>query len=218
MNVQEHVFDFLTPIAPHSTILRYSKMMLKMAQKKPEIYKTFELVEEQFEGKALIDQKYSFWYEQLSKLSPSINIPGLPEFVAPLVAITYLKAKNNIQKQNSFFKLNSPEQYLQKIEKVLKNLETDFLGELLLEITTRTIDDHHFAEMLKAAGQEISELVSQLNDEQKTFFASRSSSGGRGTSCQACRTNPDGTRVCTPVDSTICTIVIIVIIIVIVTK
>jgi len=222
MNTYEHVQDFLSPIDPRMSIRKFGKFLIDKAKKDPAIAKKFhEILEKIGNEKPLIGQMHSTLYERIKTSAVALDLPTAPEWLQPIIVAAYLKAKAILQNGHINSSLyNDVSKKLDKVSHLIdKIVEPDFLGELLVETTLNAREDAIFAKSLKAGADEFLSLVKHLyelpdNPQEYTTVSMMRNNNNEG-GCTACRTDPGGATVCTPIS---CWVIVIIIIVVIIAK
>ena len=216
MPAREHAFGFLLPIDPRASIRRIGKRLLEAAKTDESIVRKFAAVQQKLgDGRPLIDGEHSAIYERIKCSSVIPHIPTAPEWLRPVIAVAYLRAKAALSTGNVTNFFGSMEESFDKVFKLLDTLEPSFVGELLIETVLSAKEDREFARTLHEGASEFRALVDELYGSDKDMpgdtLARRAASDG---SCTCCRT-VDGVTYCEPCS---CWIIVIIIVIIIVTK
>jgi hypothetical protein len=212
-----HALGFLLPVEPRVSILTIGKSLLEMARKDPNVAKKFNTIKQKMgDGKPLISKEQSIAFESMKSRQVVPNIPTAPEWVRPLLGVGYLRAKDAVASGKASRVLTNPEESLDKVIRMIDNLEQPFLGELLLETVRLAKQDREFAKKLSNGAAEFRALVDDLYGIKD--FPDKSEASARliqTEGCSVCRTDPSGAKVCSPIS---CWIVVIVIIVIVVSK
>jgi len=108
--------------------------------------------------------------------------------------------------------VSDPEKALRRTLTIVKSLEPEFIGELIIESHLAQRDPSVTARLIEAAS-ELRPLIADVYSEEPARAIARRAiggGGGAGLECQACR---DGA--CTPIS---CWVIVVVIVVVVVTK
>ena len=154
-------------------------------------------------------------YERIKSSKTILDIPTAPEWLRPLLAVAYLRAKLSVKTGKAARILSNPKAILDKVIKLADNLEHPFLGELLIQTELRAREDSKFANNLKNGASEFMQLVGDLyaHEAKNPGITAKAANNGDGV-CTACRTDPFGTT-CSPIP---CWIIVVIIIIIVVGK
>ncbi len=215
MNAKQHAESFLLSIDPRYSIRKIGKAVFEAADTDEEFSKMLDEIQHKMgDGRSLITEEQFQCFERLKCRKSIPNIPTAPEWLRPVIAASYLKAKSSLASQKTDRLISDLKPALSKVLELVDNLEQDFIGELLLETTLAARDDAEFAKALNIGAAEFRSLVSELYgenppDDKSVQFAAAPQSSSRG-SCRACR----GGR-CEPIS---CWVIVIIIIIIIVAK
>ena len=231
MTARTHAAGFLLPVHPASSIRRIGRSIIDAAQSDPEMAEMLNSVQDRLgNGRVIIEQEHSAIFERVKEPRAVPRIPTAPEWLAPLIAVGYLRAKNSVGAPGARKILEDPKKSLAKVLDLAGKLEPTFLGELLVETTLAARDDPEFAQALHDGATEYRALVDDLYghlaeaDRQESsggegaptaIARMASQSGGGGGSCTACRTDPSGQRQCEPIS---CWVIVVIIVIIVVTK
>lgn len=218
MTAREHAFDFSLPIDPRAAIRKIGKRILEAAENDKNIARKLDAIQNKLgDGRPLVGDEHSAVYERIKCTRAIPDIPTAPEWLRPLIAVAYLRAKAAISNGNVTNLFGNLDTTLDKILKLVDTLEPSFIGELLAETVLTARDDRKFARTLNKGASEFRALVDHLyepdTDEPDTVAKAAAAGGGRG-SCTCCRT-VGGTTQC---EACSCWIIVVIIIIIIVTK
>ena len=215
MNARQHAANFLLSIDPRYSIRKIGKAIFEAADTDEEFSKMLDQIQHKMgDGRSLITEEQFQCFERIKCRKSIPNIPTAPEWLRPVIAACYLKAKSSLASKKTDGLKSDLKPALYKVLEWSDKLEPDFIGELLIETTLAARDDAEFAKALNIGAAEFRSLVSELygdnppDDKSVKFAAAPSSSRG---SCSACR----GSH-CEPISCWV--VVVIVIIIIIVTK
>jgi len=221
MNIEQaahvHAQGFLLPIEPRISLHTIGKTLLELARKDPNVAKKFETIKQKLgEGKPLIGKEHSAFFESAKSRQVVPNIPTAPEWLRPLIAVGYLRAKDAVASGKVGKLLTNPEESFDKVIKLLDKLEENFLGELLVETVRLVKEDREFAKKINDGATEFRALVNNLYGIKSPRDAAKATpllQNNEG--CSACRTDPSGATVCSPIP---CWVVVVVIVVVVVAK
>ncbi len=215
MNARQHASNFLLSIYPHYSIRKIGKAVFEAAETDEEFSKMLDEIQRKLgDGRSLITDEHFQVFERIKSRTSIPDIPTAPEWLRPVIAAAYLKAKESLAFKKTDMLTSDLKSSLSKVLKLTENIEPDFIGELLLETTLAARDDAEFAKLLNVGAKEFRSLVDELygenpfNDESVQLTAALPSSS-RG-SCRACRGNR-----CEPIQ---CWVVVVIVIIIIVAK
>lgn len=94
---QIHARSFLLPIEPRISLHAIGKTLLEAARNDPNIAKKFETIKQKLgDGKPLIGKEHSALFESMKSRQVVPNIPTAPEWLRPLIAVGYLRAKEAV--------------------------------------------------------------------------------------------------------------------------
>ncbi len=155
-------------------------------------------------------------FERIKSSQTILDIPTAPEWLRPLLAVAYLRAKLSVKSGKTAKILSNPNASIDKVIKLTDNLEHNFLGELLVQTVIRAKEDSKFAKKLNDAASEFKQLVEKLyTHEAKNPGVTAKAANNNGGVCTACRTDPSGITDCQPIS---CRIIVIIVIIIVVGK
>jgi hypothetical protein len=214
---RDHARDFLMPIDPRGSIHEIGRLLLEAARKDKSIAEKFNIIQKKMgDGKPIIGLEHSVMYERIKSRQSILDIPTAPEWLRPLLAVGYLSAKQSVKSGKAAKILNDPKASLDKVIKLADNLETDFLGELLVKTAIRAREDSKFAKTLHDGAAEFRRLVGDLyTHEAKNPGITAKATNNNGGTCTACTTGPSGATTCGPIP---CWVIIVIIIVIIVGK
>lgn len=219
MNARDHAREFLLPIDPRHSIRSIGKAVLDAAETDERIAKKLDAIQTKLgDGKPVIGDEHSALYERIKCARAIPNIPTAPEWLRPLLAVGYLRAKAGLAARPRTNIYERLDEGLDKILKLIDDIEDSFIGELLVETVQAARDDNGFARTLQAGATEFSALVDELYGEPDDpaggpVASARRAGGGRG-SCTCCRT-VNGQTTC---ESCSCWIIVVIIVIIIIVK
>ena len=202
-------------IDPRYSIRKIGKAVFEAADADKEFSRMLDEIQSKLgDGRDLITEEQFQCFEKIKCRQSIPDIPTAPEWLRPVIAASYLKAKGSLASKNTANLIGDLKFNLSKVIELIDKLEPDFIGELLLETTLAARDDSEFAKMLNAGATEFRALVNELYNDpnycsNSVAFAASTPTNPRG-SCQACK----GGR-CEPIS---CWIIVIIVIIVIVAK
>lgn len=216
MTARDHAVSFLVSTDARFSIRRIGKAIFEAAESDKEIATMLDAIQQKLgDGRPIIGEKHSDIYDRIKVPSAIPDIPTAPEWLRPLVATGYLKAKTAITPSKASQIINNPKESLAKVQKLADQLEPEFFGELLVETVMAAREDPGFARVLREAGNEFRSLVEYLYSLSTVGAPNASVAGGSsGGSCRACRTSGGTTR-CEPMS---CWVIVVVIVVIIVTK
>ena len=215
MNAKQHASKFLLSVDPRYSIRKIGRAVFEAANTDEEFSKMLDEIQRKLgDGRSLITEEQYQCFERIKCRKSIPNIPTAPEWLRPVIAASYLKAKASLASKKTDGLINDLKSSLSKVLELTDKLEADFIGELLLETTLAARDDTEFAKTLNVGAAEFRSLVNELYGEnppndKSVQFAAAPASSSRG-SCRACR----GGR-CEPIS---CWVIVIIVIIIIVTK
>ena len=215
---RDHALGFLMPIEPRVSVSAIGRRLLDLAHKDPNIARKFNTIKQKMgDGKPLISKEHSIAFEGMKSRQVVPNIPTAPEWVRPLLAAGYLRAKDAVASGKANRLLTNPEESFDKVIRMIDTLEQRFLGELLVETVRLAKQDREFAKRLSTGASEFRALVDGLYGIKD--FPDKSEEAARIMSaegCSVCRSDPtSGSTVCSPIS---CWIVVIVIVVIVVSK
>lgn len=219
MNARDRALEFLLPIDPRHSIRSIGKRLLDAAETDESIAAKLDAIQQKLgDGKSLIDDEHSALYERLKCSRAIPDIPTAPEWLRPLIAVAYLRAKAALSSGHRTNLYGRLHEGLDKVSKLVETLEPSFIGELLVETVLAAREDREFAQTLRDGAAEFRALVDELygpsGDTPSTVATARAGAGAGRGSCTCCRT-VNGQKRCEPCS---CWIIVIIIIIIIVTK
>jgi hypothetical protein len=227
MDAREHSTNFLLQTDPAMAIRKLGKGFIDKANSDDEILNRFKAIQERLNNTVLVTDPHFAMYERLSSAQTIYDLPTAPEWLRPLILVGYLNAKSMIA--SGRFARRSPDlrTALDRVLKMVDELEPDFLGELLVETVLTAREDRGFARTLRATESEFQALIDELYepvaigaaerpDDSGTVAMARRAPGGLGQSgdCTCCGSSGGTTR-CEPCS---CWIIVVIIIIIIVAK
>jgi hypothetical protein len=210
---QNHALEFLLPVDPRYGIRSIAKRIWHAAATDENIAARFAAIQESMgSGKPLISEAQYDLYQRLKHGLPPLDIPTAPEWIRPAFAAAYLRAKAIVSGGQVRGLLEDIDGRLQTVQKLVSQVESPFVGDLLVETMLAASEDSEFGRTLKKGADEFRALSSDLYGPEGTDrpdALARAAAGGGGD-CVCCR---DGD--CAPCS---CWIIVIIIIIIIVTK
>lgn len=201
IDARELAAGFLLPIAPRPSVQRIAKRLLEAASNDERIASQFDAIQKKLgDGIPIIGDEHSEILECIKSPGLIPNIPTAPEWLRPLLAVAYLRAKIDISSGKATHIFRDLELTLSKIVKSLDSVEQSFIGELLIDTVLAARDDSQFTQFLEEGATEFRALVDELygsKDGSHMLARAGSNLGGDG-SCEACRTI-GGLRRCEPI-------------------
>ena len=212
MNEIEHVFDFLAPVHAPFAVASAVKHLLDVATQDPAIGKAIIIFAEKYAGRPVVSEESERIFQRLHRAAHlALNMPDIPDFVQPLLAVGYLRAKADLQSsavERGIHRIGAAE--IKKATEILPPPESNFFWELLVETSIRAIQDRSFADRLQGAAEEINQSFPPLSEPAAAIFR-KSGGGDGGPLCVACGPNGD----CRTIP---CWVIIVVIIVIVTTK
>lgn len=214
---KEHAFDFCLPIDPTTSIRSIARRLWDIADTNESIGKRFAAIQDKMgSGKPIIGDRHSAIFEKLCDKRTLLDLPTAPEMFRPLFVAAYLRAKQVIAQGGAQGIFRNLERRLDQVDKLIDQLEPEFIGELLAEVMLRAHDNPSFAKQLHGGAAEMKALAEELYGPEfldRPAAVARASSNGGG-SCNCCST-VNGSPQCSPCS---CWIIVIIIVIIVVTK
>ncbi len=221
MQARTHALDFLSPIDARQSIISFGEKLIAAALRDETIAKKFVKIQEKMgEGKPIVRDPHFALFERVKTDCGIPNIPTLPDWLSPIITVVYLRAKLSMKnnfKGISHFNEKQYSKLLDTVFDMVDKIESDFLGELLVETVLTANKDKKFAKKLNKGALEFNELVARLYGEKfetPQRILKAASSGSNNATCSACGSSGT-TTACTPIP---CWVVIVIIVIVIVAK
>ncbi|WP_310486922.1 hypothetical protein [Chamaesiphon sp. VAR_69_metabat_338] len=173
INALNHAISFLMPIDPHGGFLRIAETIVEVANKNEDVQKSFREVDDWIRVLPINKETRSI-HKRLSKTGFRSNLSASSEGKT-LLAVTYLRAMEGLNKRvlPQQLDVEAIEKKLITLPKILKDLETDFVSELLMETDIRAARDPRFFQKIEEALQEIEVLLPQLGNPLKDLLGSQ---------------------------------------------
>lgn len=207
-----HVTDFLQSIDQSYSLHSFGKKVIDAARNDETIAEKLDLIQQKMgDGRDVITEEHFTQFERLKHSVKIPKIPSAPEWLRPMLAAGYLRAKNAMANPELNTKIHHGDlgKMLDAVAQKVDDLEPDFIGEFLLQ-TTIAARNKAFSKSLNRAGKEFYAMVQDLYEKPLDLPTARINLQNSGGGCQACRGGQ-----CTPIS---CWVIVIIIVIVIVTK
>jgi len=218
MNASQHASSFLFSVDPRLTIQKVGRAVFEAAENDPEFATMLDTIQRKLgDGRPLINEEQGAVFDKIKTIRAVPDIPTAPDWLRPVIAAAYLKAKASLSNKKTEFLAEDLKKTLSKVIQLVDDLEPEFIGELMIETTLSARDDKQFAKSLADGAAEFRALVSDLygepegdrHDKHAPIAAARASSGAKSRgSCTVCRGNH-----CEPIS---CWAIVVVVIIIIV--
>lgn len=161
---EEFVFNFLLPLDAQSGILRFGKRFILLKHKDQEVNtRVNKIISELNNFKEPIIDNYHL--NMFRTISPHITLPEIPtspDWMRPIIAAAYLKAKILVQTGKCVDPIKNLNQILDKIYDLLRATDSSFFCELIGQTLNAARSDENFNNSLQLAGSEFNSLVKKL--------------------------------------------------------
>lgn len=155
---QRHVDFFLSQVDISGSLYKFTKSFLKSARKDDNV--------------GIVLREYLTWTEEERKklynkshLEPLAYAEGLKSLIEEkLIAVLYMNLTRSMQFKGANFDalLYSVKAHPSKFIDALKNLETDFTYELLMEVERRSAIDFFFRDQLEKSSRDVACFLSRI--------------------------------------------------------
>ena len=155
---QRHVDFFLSQVDIPGSLYKFTKSFLKSARKDENVGKVLR------EYLTWIEEERNKLYSKLH-LEPLARADGLKSPIEEkLIAMLYMNLTRSMQFKGTNFDalLHSLKAHPSKFIDALKNLETDFTHELLMEVERRSAIDFFFRDQLEKSSRDVGYFLSRI--------------------------------------------------------
>lgn len=163
MSTLDHVRSFLSPLPVSNDLTRLINARIKAAAADPHVAELQGALRQRIYQIKFRPETIRL-YNRLSNYGLAISVPGLPDFVGPLLVAGYLRTKDGLAMNPTSVAppalVRMTEHSIQVFDD-LQAREPEFFDEMLLELSVQAARDPTYLQQLQVGATELRSLMTQ---------------------------------------------------------